>query len=124
VSPPRQLSQGVNPAKFARTRPQTYSHSETRDQLARLLELAERPNVTIQVLRYAVGAHPAMAGSFTVLKFDEVPDIAFVEHQAGNLYLDDGDEAPYVRTYERLISVASSPADSAAFIRDVRASLP
>lgn len=53
-----------------------------------------------------------------------VPDIAFVEHQAGSLYLDNGDEAPYVRMYEDLTGMASSPADSAAFIRDVRASLP
>jgi transcriptional regulator with XRE-family HTH domain len=95
-----------------------------RDQIAHLLELAERPAVTIQVLPFAAGAHPAMAGSFTLLQFQEVRDIAFVEHQAGSLYLDDGDEAPYVRMYERLIGVASSPADSVTFLRDVRASLP
>lgn len=96
-----------------------------RDQLTRLLELAGRPNVTLQVLPFAVGVHPAMAGSFTLLQFQgAVPDIAFVEHQAGSLYLDNGDEAPYVRMYEDLTGMASSPADSAAFIRDVRASLP
>ena len=95
-----------------------------RDQLTHLLELADRPAVTIQVLPYTAGAHPAMAGSFTLLQFQEASYIAFVEHQAGSLYLDDGDEAPYVRMYERLIGVASSPADSATFIRDVRASLP
>lgn len=96
-----------------------------RDQLTRLLELAGRPNVTLQVLPFAVGVHPAMAGSFTLLQFQgAVPDIAFVEHQAGSLYLDNGDEAPYVRMYEDLTGMASSPAGSAAFIRDVRASLP
>jgi transcriptional regulator with XRE-family HTH domain len=95
-----------------------------RDQLGHLLELAERRNVTIQVLPFAVGLHPAMVGSFTLLQFQEVPDIAFVEHQAGSVYLDNGDEAPYVRMYERLIGMASSPADSATLIRDVRAGLP
>jgi transcriptional regulator with XRE-family HTH domain len=96
-----------------------------RDQLTHLLELAERPNVTIQVLPFAAGAHPAMAGSFTLLQFHGVvPDIAFVEHQAGSLYLDNGDEAPYVRMYEHLTGMAQSPADSAALIRDARASLP
>jgi hypothetical protein len=95
-----------------------------RDQLDHLLELAGRPNVTIQVIPFAAGAHPAMAGSFTLLQFQEVRDIAFVEHQAGSLYLDEGDETPYVRMYEDLTGMASSPADSAAFIRDVRASLP
>jgi transcriptional regulator with XRE-family HTH domain len=97
----------------------------TRDQFAHLLELAGRPNVTIQVLPFAAGAHPAMAGSFTLFQFQGlVPDIAFVEHQAGSLYLDDGDETPYIRMYEHLIGMASSPADSAALIRDARASLP
>ena len=95
-----------------------------RDQLTHLLELGKRPNVTIQALPFAAGEHPAMAGSFTLLQFKEVPDIAFVEHQAGSLYLDDGDEAPYVRMYEHLIGIAASPADSAALIRDARASLP
>jgi hypothetical protein len=41
-----------------------------------------------------------------------------------SVYLDDGDEAPYVRMYERLIGMASSPADSVTFLRDARASLP
>jgi transcriptional regulator with XRE-family HTH domain len=96
-----------------------------RDQLTHLLDLGGRPNVTIQVLPFAAGAHPAMAGSFTLLQFQgAVPDIAFVEHQAGSLYLDDGDETPYVRMYEHLTGMASSPADSAALIRDARASLP
>jgi transcriptional regulator with XRE-family HTH domain len=95
-----------------------------RDQLAHLLELVGRPNVTIQVLPLAAGAHTAMAGSFTLLQFQGVVlDIAFVEHQAGSLYLDDGDETPYVRMYEHLTGMASSPADSAALIGDARASL-
>lgn len=45
--------------------------------------------MTIQVLPFAAGADPAMAG-FTLLHLQEVPDIAFVEHRAGSLYLDDG----------------------------------
>ena len=37
-------------------------------QLGHIAEMAGRPNVTVQVLPFAAGAHPAMLGSFTVLR--------------------------------------------------------
>ncbi len=40
-----------------------------RRQLVRLTELSERANVTIQVMPFTVGAHPALAGSFAILRF-------------------------------------------------------
>src|SRR5438034_832147 len=39
-----------------------------RAQLAHLAESAELPQVTLQALPYAVGAHPGMAGSFVILQ--------------------------------------------------------
>jgi hypothetical protein len=41
-----------------------------RRQLLRLIEASELPNVTIQVLPFAIGAHPGVAGSFEILTFD------------------------------------------------------
>ncbi|WP_394616684.1 helix-turn-helix domain-containing protein [Lentzea sp. JNUCC 0626] len=40
-------------------------------QLKRIREVAEFPNVTIQVLPFAAGNHPAMKGSFAILEFSE-----------------------------------------------------
>ena len=43
-------------------------------QLAHVLELARRPNVTLHVLPFAAGLHATTAGSFMLLTFD--PDVS------------------------------------------------
>ena len=37
-----------------------------RDQLARLVEVSRRPNVTVQVLPYSAGGHTGLLGAFTI----------------------------------------------------------
>jgi transcriptional regulator with XRE-family HTH domain len=65
-----------------------------RRQLERLLELADRPHNTIRVLSFDVGAHPAMTGSFALLKFpDDTPATTiFVEVKRDALYPASPDE--------------------------------
>jgi transcriptional regulator with XRE-family HTH domain len=54
-------------------------------QLEHLLELNARPNISIQVLPFSVGAHPGMRGSFTVFEFpfkeDDPEDYAVLLEQ-------------------------------------------
>jgi hypothetical protein len=59
-------------------------------QMQRLIEVAELPNVTLQVLPFSAGAHAAMAGAFTILRFADttLPDVVYVEHLTNALYLD------------------------------------
>ena len=45
-----------------------------REQLSRLIDASKLPNVTLQVVPFAGGAHPAMDGSFTLLGFPEPSD--------------------------------------------------
>jgi transcriptional regulator with XRE-family HTH domain len=61
-----------------------------REQLRHLMEMARRPNVTVQVLPYTAGAHPAMTGSFIMLHFpsDGGEPTIFVEVDSGALYPD------------------------------------
>jgi hypothetical protein len=61
-----------------------------RDQLERLVEASRLPNVTLQVLRFGVGAHPAMVGAFSILRFADLdlPDVVYLEHLTGAIYLD------------------------------------
>ena len=40
-----------------------------REQLLHLAEMAVRPNITLQVLPLAKGAHPGMPGGFVILRF-------------------------------------------------------
>jgi transcriptional regulator with XRE-family HTH domain len=45
-------------------------------QLARIAEMAELPNVTVQVMPASVGPHEGFSGMFTVLGFPDEPDVA------------------------------------------------
>lgn len=60
------------------------------EQLRHLGELVARKNITIQVLPFNAGAHPAMHGGFKVIQFPEPvdPDVVYLEEQTGALYLE------------------------------------
>ncbi len=62
-----------------------------RDQLEALIGIVTKaPNVQLQVIPLAAGGHAAAGGSFTILRFpqDDLPDLVYLEHLAGALYLD------------------------------------
>src|SRR5258708_25490213 len=61
-----------------------------RGQLVHIAEMAERQRISVQVLPFKVGAHPAMDGSFIILGFPEAPDpdVVYLESQTGSLYLE------------------------------------
>jgi transcriptional regulator with XRE-family HTH domain len=97
-----------------------------RTQLARILELGTLHGVTVQVLPFTAGAHPAMEGPFSILGFPEPvdPDVVYLENQAGSVYLEDADEIDrYSQVITHLIAKALSPDDSATLIRNVAATL-
>ncbi|MFC4532553.1 helix-turn-helix domain-containing protein [Sphaerisporangium dianthi] len=71
-----------------------------RSQLRRLLDASEQAKTTIQVIPFALGAHPGMIGPFTLLGFPEPfdLDIVYMETIAGNLYVEESDEVRDYRT--------------------------
>jgi transcriptional regulator with XRE-family HTH domain len=88
-----------------------------REQLKRLTAIAERPNVTVQVLPLS-GSQPITTGAFTYMKFAQVHDVplhdnAIVENLAGCDYVEeDGDTFSYLRVFKTLSRRALSPKDS------------
>jgi transcriptional regulator with XRE-family HTH domain len=84
-----------------------------RAQLERLVEAAELPNVTLQVLPFGTGAHPAMVGAFSVLRFpdQELPDIVYVEHLTSALYLSKQEDVDQYLHVMETICVRSAPPD-------------
>lgn len=50
-----------------------------RNQLAHLLEQQRREWVKVQILPFETGAHAGQMGSFTVLRFEDDPDIVYTE---------------------------------------------
>ena len=81
-------------------------------QLQRLLEATELPNVTLQILPFEAGAHAAMVGSFSVLRFpdQELPDVVYLEHISGASYLNKPDEVDqYLHVMESICVRAAAP---------------
>jgi transcriptional regulator with XRE-family HTH domain len=93
-------------------------------QVAHIGQLAARPNVTIQVLPFTAGAHPAMLGSFTLMQFPDPADrdVVYLEAETGALYLEKPED---VRRYSLMIDYlraqALGPAESAALIAQLAA---
>jgi hypothetical protein len=93
------------------------------DQLLHLVEVTQTSNVTIQIIPYNVGAHPAMESTFSILDFGEaVPSIVYVEGLVGFLYLErPQDIARYEQVFDRLRDIALSPQESIELIAKVGA---
>jgi len=86
--------------------------SVTAAQLRFLAEINRLPNVMIQVLPYAAGAHGAMIGSFEILGFPEPidPDVVYLENMASALFLEEpADINRYVQVFDYLRATALSP---------------
>jgi hypothetical protein len=93
-----------------------------REQLEHLIEMAERPNVTIHVIPFRAGGHAAGGEAFSLLHFAEndLPDVVYMEHLTGAQYLDNPDTVVgYRAVMEQLRSAALDPASSLELIRSV-----
>jgi transcriptional regulator with XRE-family HTH domain len=76
-----------------------------RAQLKYLLEVADRPNVTIQTIPFQFGGHAAAGGPFSILRFAEpdLPDVVYLEQLTSALYLDKRETVEhYLAVMERL----------------------
>ena len=97
--------------------------SVMRAQLAHLVEMSKRPNVTIQVLPFKVGGHAAAGGPFSVLHFAEsdLSDIVYLEQLSTAQYLEKPDMVgKYLAVMERLRLEAATPADSVKRLQAIR----
>ncbi len=93
-----------------------------REQLRRLVELGELGNVTIRVLPFEAGPHPAMEGAFYILEFPEPTDPAgiYFEHATSGFSVDDQAEVcQYVRRFGHLSQMALDPEASAAHMLEI-----
>jgi transcriptional regulator with XRE-family HTH domain len=97
-------------------------HEVMREQLHRLVEAAERPNVKIQLLPFELGAHAGMDGTFAILDFQESRDrsIVFAENATGGLFIDKFDEVQrYLRLFDIIHTAALGPEHTVARIKEL-----
>jgi transcriptional regulator with XRE-family HTH domain len=92
-------------------------------QLDHFTKVASLPNVTIQVIPYIVGAHPAMDSTFNILDFaGSVPSVVYVEGLVGWIYVERPPEIDrYEQVFDHLRAIASSPEQSIDLIARVSA---
>lgn len=92
-------------------------------QVARLAEIADLPNVTLQVVPFGRGGHAAAGGSFSMLRFDEadVPDMVYLEQLASAVYLDKREDVDLYASVMDLLGVkALTPSQTRAFLARIR----
>lgn len=89
-----------------------------RGQLAHLLDISAHSNVSVRVLPFEAGGSAAES-AFALLRFSEpeLPDIVYLEHLGGALYLDKPDDVQlYTTIAHRLAADAASVDDSRAML--------
>ena len=88
-----------------------------RAQLRQLIETAELPNVTLQVLPFSAGDTP-VGMPITVLRFPEgeLPDVVYSEQLAGALYLDKPADTELYRHVMNRLATAAAPQKATAAI--------
>ncbi|WP_329314287.1 helix-turn-helix domain-containing protein [Streptomyces sp. NBC_01262] len=74
------------------------------EQISHLVECAERPNITLQVLPFESGAHAAAMDSFLILVgADPSLDVVYMENLTVSLYVEKGKEvAKYHQAFDYL----------------------
>ncbi|GAA2253810.1 MULTISPECIES: helix-turn-helix domain-containing protein [Streptomyces] len=91
-----------------------------REQLAHLADMAERPNVTLQIVPLSVTNASAPAIPITYLRFGglDLPDVVYLEHIKSANFLEDRDETEEYRiALDRLADEALKPRDSLELLR-------
>jgi transcriptional regulator with XRE-family HTH domain len=97
-----------------------------RHQLAAILELGRRKNVTVQVLPFSVGALAATTSAFSSFSFGSEPVVEAVtlENLRGTSVLEAPEDlTAYANMYDQLRSAALAPDASARLLRDILRSI-
>jgi transcriptional regulator with XRE-family HTH domain len=92
-----------------------------REQVRRLAQLSEQPNIEIRTLPFGAGAHTAMNGPFIIFEYPHEftgnPGTVYVEnHRQGLYYESPEDLRDFHSAFERLQAQAEEPIQSRTFI--------
>ncbi|HEY3894816.1 MAG TPA: helix-turn-helix transcriptional regulator [Pseudonocardiaceae bacterium] len=90
-----------------------------RQQLAHLVSMMERPNITVRLLPFTAAEHPGINGAFSVLEFPDPDDgrIVTVETMTSTLYVERArDVGTYRLAFDQIRSAALAPDETADMI--------
>jgi Domain of unknown function (DUF5753)/Helix-turn-helix domain len=95
------------------------TRSTMRAQIQHLIDMAELPHITLQLVPIYSSAPATVGGPFTILRFAEpdLPDIVYLEQLTTALYLDKVQDVEYyLMVMDRLCIQAKSPAETTRFL--------
>ncbi|HEY1916845.1 MAG TPA: DUF5753 domain-containing protein [Streptosporangiaceae bacterium] len=92
-----------------------------REQIRRLIELAQRPNIVMQVIPSSVPVHEGLRGAgFTIADLDNAPRVAYQDTAVRGQVVDDRDDVEVLMTvWDRLRAEALPRKASLALLEEV-----
>jgi transcriptional regulator with XRE-family HTH domain len=91
-----------------------------RRQIRSLVEVADRPNVTVEVVPFSAGAHPGLKGPFVVIEFPDAEDddVLYLESARGDLVSRDAPDevADHREAFEVLRKLSLGPDRSLTYL--------
>jgi hypothetical protein len=92
-------------------------HDIMRRQLRHMVDMANKPNVTLRVVPLQAGTYAGLRGPFVMMDFADEPSVALIENQAGHVGLDDeGDLAAIRVALGNILGKSLAPAESVELI--------
>lgn len=113
----------IDEAALRRT---TGSHGIMKEQVNRLIEIIDRPNVELQVVPFNVGYYMGQGHDYTIFGYDTKPavDIIYLEHHDGGEYVDNNKRtARYLNLWEQQKAAAIGPEQTRRTLLDISTSL-
>jgi hypothetical protein len=99
--------------------------SVMRSQLKHLLACADRPNITVRVLPFAIGAHTGLDGPFLILDFPDQPSLVCLEHHGNTAFLEEEKHLKATRmAWRRLSAMALAGDESLRLIATIAQEMP
>jgi transcriptional regulator with XRE-family HTH domain len=95
--------------------------SMMRKQIEYLIEMAEHPNVSLQMIPVYSGVQAGIGGPFTILRFPhaDLPDIVYLEQLTSAVYLDKSEDVQrYLMVMNRLCTEAATPTQTITLLND------
>jgi transcriptional regulator with XRE-family HTH domain len=98
-----------------------------RRQLRRLIEVADKPNITVEVIPFSAGLHPGMKGPFEIIEFADPAesDLVYLESFRGDIFSSDPEETlRYREAFEEMGRSSLQPRDSLARLAAIADEMP
>jgi transcriptional regulator with XRE-family HTH domain len=90
-------------------------------QLDHLIELADSPDIVLQVLPFTAHEHPGVGGPISLFEFSDAPAAGYTECNDGGMIVEQPEQVAGLVTKMNLIRAAAlSPRDSLTLLRKIR----